>query len=247
MLVAISNALAGKGRTAGGEEGPSARVAGQLDAILLEQGGQEAQALRGWDYIEGRPLNVHTPPRLLRTRLQTWGTGASARIRLGFSGPSRPGLAECMRGVPRERATDPFVDFHGDYPKTDPREAIPGEEVAALLASGLEGRGFPAHRVIAVDFERIIECSSGGLRYSVRVWIDWEEMDRWEVCCPPAVGFLGRLFGRPDRSAHKRPPEAIDEVLRQGAGARDVRWFAGYETAGYRGTLPWCPGPVVFR
>src|SRR5688572_23583755 len=127
-----------------------------------------------------------------------------------------------------------FVDFRGPFPKADPREAIPGEDVVALLSAGLERRGFPVHRVLAVDFERIIECSSGDIPFSVRVWIDWEAMDRWEICCPPAVGCLGWLFGPSDHGEHKRLLEAIDEILRQAEGVREIRWFARYESLGIR-------------
>jgi hypothetical protein len=138
-----------------------------------------------------------------------------------------------------------FVDFRGEFPKTDPQEAIPGEQVAALLVAGLKQRGFPVHGVEAVDYERIIECSSGHVRFRVRVWIDWDEMDRWEVCCPATVGFFGRLFGRSDHCEHKRVLEAIDEVLRQASGVRDVRWSPGYEPVGSREKCSWYPGPVV--
>ena len=138
-----------------------------------------------------------------------------------------------------------FVDFRGEFPKTDPRDTIPGEEVAAVLVAGLEARGFPVHGVEAVDFERLIECSSDGVRFCVRVWIDWETMDRWEVCCPPAFGFLDRLFGRSDHRAHKRLLEAIDAILREANGVRDIRWFPGYEMVGYREKITWYPGPAV--
>lgn len=138
-----------------------------------------------------------------------------------------------------------LVDFRGEFPKTDPREAIPGEEVAAVLVAGLRQNGFPIHNVDAVDFERFIECSSGDVRFSVHIWIDWDEMDRWEVCCPATVGFVGWLFGRSDHHEHKRLLEAIDSILRQTSGVHDVRWFPGYEFACRREKYPWHPGPVV--
>lgn len=148
-----------------------------------------------------------------------------------------------------------FVDFCGDFPKTHPYEAmrdtapeaIPGKEVAALLATGLERRGLPVHNVEAVDFERIVYCSSGDLRFCVHVWVDWEEMDRWEVCCPSTVGFIGWLFGRSDHYEHKLLLKAIDEILRQASGVRDIRWFPEYEMVGYREKRTWYRGPVVSR
>src|SRR4051812_29675611 len=122
-----------------------------------------------------------------------------------------------------------FVDFRGEFPKTDPREAIPGEEVAGLLASGLAQRGFTIHGLEAVDFEQIIACRSGAIRFRVRVWIDGIDMDRWEVSCTPTVGCLGWLFGRTHHREHRQLLEAIDDVLHQASGVSDIRWFPGYE------------------
>lgn len=138
-----------------------------------------------------------------------------------------------------------FVDFRGEFPKTDPREAIPGEEVATLLVAGLEQRGFPIHKVEAVDYERIIECHSGDVLFGVHVWIDWLEMDRWEICCPSTIGLFGWLFGRKDHDEHKRLLQAIDEILRQTSGVRDIRWFVGFEAVGYRERFPWYDGPFA--
>ena len=138
-----------------------------------------------------------------------------------------------------------FVDFRGDFPKPDPREAIPGEEVTALLTAGLAQRGFPAHGVEAADFERIIDCSSGDVLFQIRVWIDSLEMDRWEVSCPATVSCLGWLLGYSDHREHRQLLEAIDDVLHQASGVRDVRWFPGYEMPEIRDRCSWDLGPVV--
>lgn len=140
-----------------------------------------------------------------------------------------------------------FVDFRGDFPKSDPMKEIPGAEVAAMLVAGLSARGCPVRGLEAVDFEQIIDCDSGTVRFQVRVWIDWEGMDRWEICIPPTVGCLGGLLGRSDREEHKRLLEVVDSILRSTDGVRDIRWFPNFEISGYRERCKWYPGPLVVR
>jgi hypothetical protein len=121
-----------------------------------------------------------------------------------------------------------FVDFRGDFPKPEfPPDRPYGAEVAALIAEGLTRRRFTVAEVEESDIEWIVHCDSGDFRYRAHVWIDLEEMDRWEVCCPSPVGWLRRLCGTTDREEHKRLLLGIHGALEDGPGVRDIRWFEG--------------------
>lgn len=137
-----------------------------------------------------------------------------------------------------------FVDFHGEFPKTDPLKEIPGAEVAAMIATGLRERGYSIASVEAVDFEQIITCESADVRFTLYVWIDWELMDRWEICIPSTTGCIGWLFGHTAREELRRLLEAVDKILRNAEGVRDIRWFREFEAACIRDRFKWYPGPI---
>ncbi len=142
-----------------------------------------------------------------------------------------------------------FVDFRGDFPKPDPLEplrVLPGKEVATWLADGLKERRFTVHSFETYDIEHVICCSSGLRRFSVYVWVDdIQNMQRWEVCCPSNVSWLGRLFGRLDHDEHRMLLEAIDDILRGSSRVHDIRLFRDYESPWLRDKYPQYPGPVM--
>jgi len=136
-------------------------------------------------------------------------------------------------------ALNRFADLIADFPyepgwTEDSTIALPGRDVAALLADGLRERGFAVENVEAIDYGYFLDCRSDGRAFTISVTVDdpWE-MRRWNIACPSGTGWWAWLFGRSDHAAHRSLLIAIHDVLTGCSRVCDVRWFPSYEPPNY--------------
>lgn len=132
-----------------------------------------------------------------------------------------------------------FVDFMADFPyepgwTESSAIALPGKDVAALLADGLRMRGFAVQNVAAIDYGYFLDCLCDGRTFEISVTVDdpWE-MRRWNVDCSSTTGFWAWLFGPSDHAAHRNLLMAIHNVLTGSNRISGVRWFPSFEPPGY--------------
>jgi hypothetical protein len=136
-------------------------------------------------------------------------------------------------------ALNTFVDFIADFPYepgwTENRAvALPGRDVAALLAGGLRERGFAIGKVEAIDYGYFLECQSDGRPFTISVTVDdpWH-MRRWNVQCHSNTRWWARLIGKSDRAAHRSLLMAIHHVLSCSDRISAQRWFPSFEAPAY--------------
>jgi hypothetical protein len=143
-------------------------------------------------------------------------------------GSGAPAMAEAL---------NTFADFIGDFPYVpgwteDPKVALPGKDVAALLANGLRKRGFTIGKFEAVDYGHFLDCESGGFTFEISVTVDdpWQ-MKRWTVQCPSTASWWTSITGQTDHAAHRNLLMAIHDVLSRSNRISDLRWFPSVEPA----------------
>lgn len=133
-----------------------------------------------------------------------------------------------------------YVDFLSDFPfpESFSPDFVPGEEVAQFLAAGLDKQDV---KVLGVEEQepalgREILCMCEGQRFSIRVSVDlWDDIGRW--CLLTAMlnkkGRAGPLCGQAELDALTRFLIKVNEVLRDSAAIRDIRWFPHFDTSEY--------------